>query len=256
MVATPIISFRQADLLMTNKEVADQQAAELAEYKKNHLMDMPLDDIESNPNIANVIKEVLAANESEFRNSYDFYDNGGEDGVLELQWKSIPGFFANINGGFGLSGSTSVEQIFSSGIYPNNKKIRKRLDDIMRENNDRLVAWARDNFKDELAKVPDNKINYPDLCDLGLYNVAKSLLEYQHRSGEMPDYHGYFKVKVYYYNPNNRNKKLSTKKPEIYVFSEDMFREIQYKKSFLFSTLTELRTLLDRYVKAAIKAIK
>lgn len=250
-----MISFRQADLLMTNQEVADQKARELEEHRRNSLLDLPPDDIETNPNIANVIKEVLRANENDFLKITEFYDYSDDNVMQELEWRSRSGFHSHINGGFQLIGMTSIDQMASSGNYPGNKEVMRRIQSVNDEVYKESIAMAKRDFAEEVKGIPDEKINYHDLYEMGKGTVAERISEFETET--LTDYNGHFYVKVFYYNPTNYNKKFSTKRPEIYVQGggDGSFDHTAYAKAFMFSTLTELRTVLDKHVRAAIKAM-
>jgi hypothetical protein len=248
-----IISFRRADLLTTNKELAEQQAAEKAAQDKENLRDLPLDDIESNPNIAIVIKSVLNQHADSFCSLADFFneDEINEDN-FELEWQSRSGFWSHVNGAFGLIGHTTANDMLSSGKYPGS--LHKKLSEISAECTKDAIAEVKVAFPGELKDVPDDKIDYHNLYQMNLPRVAEHLSELESDYQTRWDFS--FIVKVYYYNPTSTHKKFDIKKPEIYVFSDIEGSDGKgYQKSFTFSTLTELHTKLDTAVGAAIKAL-
>jgi hypothetical protein len=239
---------------MTNKEIADQQAAELAAHQKENLKDLPLDDIETNPNIAEVIKQVLNDHIMSFCSLADFFNEDEIDSSnLELDWKSRNGFWSHVNGAFGLIGHTTANDMLSSGKYPGQlyKKLREISDECMRD----AVEEVKRGFPGELKNVPDEKINYHDLYQMNLPRVAEHLSELESDYQTRWDFS--YILKVYYYNPTSTHKRFSNKKPEIYVFSdiEGSGNDKGYQKTFTFSTLTELHDKLDAAVESAIKAM-
>lgn len=131
--------------------------------------------------VRNAIKEIFESN-TYYKYGIDFdlgyanevvmtYDNDGRAEILS-------------NGNVVCNYLTLPPYAYSSGFSPKNKNLSKLFDSIMDASFDIARDRIWDEYEDELIEVGiedrnDDKLNYNDLYDLGLSDIAEELSEYE-----------------------------------------------------------------------------
>lgn len=260
-IGASMISHRRADLLQRHQMIENERQ-QLEESKKpESLQKYPLDTIEEQLDVNAAIKDTVQEFLEKIENYWETY--GGDEPQL-LQSGNSPGFWNHTDGGYQGESIASLDNFVSSGGYPSNKGFRKKVDEHeVFAYKDALKSFI-DGYKSELAAInidPNKpkdleKINYHDLYEAGHGNLAESLSEIE--SETMHDYQYAFFCRIFYYNPNNRNKEKKNGLPEIQFRCgvEGGMDEDAVFKRFTFRSLYELKENLKLCLNQSLKVLQ
>ena len=112
----------------------------------------------------------------------DLFDLGYSDGIITYDNKGRARITSN--GDVDMDYITLPTYFWSSGYTPSNKKLAKICEDMMEAQKEFARERIFDDYKDELVEIgikdeEDENLTYDYLFDLGLYDIADRLNEYE-----------------------------------------------------------------------------
>ena len=112
----------------------------------------------------------------------DLFDLGMADGIITYDNKGRAEILSN--GDVNMDYITLPTYFWSSGYTPSNKKLAKICEDMMEAQKEFARERIFDDYKDELVEIgikdeEDENLTYDYLFDLGLYDIADRLNEYE-----------------------------------------------------------------------------
>jgi len=171
-------------------------------------------------------------------------------------------FGSGSDGGVGGEAITTLGHMSGSGGWPNNSKLNGPL--LKAESDAYDYAkdeWMRAN-KAFLAEngIPQDKVNYHDLHELGFSSEAEDLSEYEMEAQN--DETITFRLGAFYYGPDNSREGRKGEE-NMYVFALVDFdghflpgRLITtFETTFAFKDLRDLKVKLIKALKAAVKSL-
>lgn len=100
--------------------------------------------------------------------------------IEEIEHKSRSGFISHNDGGYQGNGFTTIGYMVGSGIQGSlptkaNEKVEEYYEDGMRQ----ALTQFREQYADEIKDIPEDKLNYHDLYEIGKGNLAEKLSEFE-----------------------------------------------------------------------------
>lgn len=151
-----------------DKSVREEEVAESAKLSERHGRGLK----DNHPELDEKIKDVV-------QQAYDALDQTFELGsqeAEEIEHKTRDGFISSNDGGYQAAGFSTVSYLMSTGHVG---KLPDKAEAAVNEMEERNLKYAVEALKEkhpeELKGIPDEKINYRDLQDMGKDKLADEL---------------------------------------------------------------------------------
>jgi len=139
--------------------------------------------IENHPEWAEMVKAEVQEAGEDISRKYETYS----DSVEEVEHKSRDGFISSNDGGYQWKGFADTSSLMGSGRgHSMPKKAVAALEKDYEQNNQYALDAFKEEHAEEIAGIPEDKLNYHDLYDMGKGDLAEKLseLENTHNSDE------------------------------------------------------------------------
>jgi hypothetical protein len=166
------------------------------------LPDMPEMDEIVKEGVTEAIDEVASKFESEPR-------------VDAIEHKSRDGFMAFTEGGYLGDFMTNLGYLSGTGVGIGDAETQAKLDGFIAQTYESALESFKEAHADEIKDIPEDKLNYHDLYELGKGDLAERLSEIE--SDAQNDWSIVGSIGVNYFAPDNTRNQ--SKKPEFYVYA-------------------------------------
>jgi hypothetical protein len=135
---------------------------------------------ESYPELDEKIWEAVSDEWEDVSRKYELF--GGTDGeeghIEEIEHKSRSGFISHNDGGYQGNGFTTIGYMVGSGIQGNlPDKAETEIQKFYDMGLEQALEQFKEEYKDEIKDIPEDKLNYHDLYEIGKGNLAEKLSE-------------------------------------------------------------------------------
>jgi len=119
------------------------------------------------------VKNAVEAKGEELESEFELFSANTE----EVEYKSRDGFISFQDGGWEFTGFMTLMQIEGSDKWFSSKEANKKIEEMIAYNYEIAKEQFMDDYKEQLKDIPVDKINYHDLYELKLGDLAEKLSE-------------------------------------------------------------------------------
>ena len=238
-----LISYRQ---IKHSNAISYRQSDFQDFIKEDNLEGYDLTHISDNPAIKDTILEAARDFYEEIEGEFEFYQ-GFDEAVSD--WDDGPGYASISDGGYEVAGYSMLSSYVGGGFRTGNEKLNEAIDAAESESYETALNQFKEEYEEEIKGIPEDKLNYHDLYDMGKGDLAESLSETEH---DAQDELISVKFRVGFKSPKrmaeNHSSPDGKEYPGVYLFF-DIDGPNNYNdwwdESYIFKSLSELKSILN-----------
>jgi hypothetical protein len=150
------------------------------------------------PDLDKEIKALVADGFDDISSTHELY--GGNEEPESIEHKSRSGFISSNDGGYRQTAFTTIGNIENSGNGHLPKKAAKAISKQFEENCKYALEDFKEQYADKLKDIPETKLHYAGLYDLGHGDLAEALSELEREHNEDDHSSVMFELLVMFHN--------------------------------------------------------